>query len=189
MRAGARPAAASNEPLQWTNWKLLSELRIVSCMHVVSEAGKEGRGVLGNGNFWQNITAGIAAPKFLRHNSQMREEKNENHWVTSQLPLLQRRCFATTNIWKLSEKIVKRTFLLPPSSSLVWWGVSLPALPQLLSRILPWMGTFSTKLCGDWQQHMYPVPGTVPVFGTHLRVTAPIVIKKLHICHFQSHTV
>ena len=72
MRAGARPAAASNEPLQWTNWKLLSELRIVSCMHVVSGAGEEGSGVLGNGSFRQNImTAGIAATKFLGHNSQI----------------------------------------------------------------------------------------------------------------------
>ena len=181
MRAGARPAAASNEPLQWTNWKLLSELRIVSCMHVVSGGGKEAEHYSGYSS--------SQFPWTQQPNAGHREEKNENHWVTSQLPLLQRRCFATTNIWKLSEKIVKKTLLLPPSSSLVWWGVSLPALPQLLSRILPWMGTFSTKLCIDWQQHMYPVPGTVPVFGTHLRVTAPIVIKKLHICHFQSHTV
>ena len=50
-------------------------------MHVVSGAGKEGRGVLGNGNFWQNITAGIAAPKFLGHNSQIQgiKRKKLNH--------------------------------------------------------------------------------------------------------------
>ena len=52
-------------------------------MHVVSGAGKEGRGVLGNGNFWQNITAGIAAPKFLGHNSnsqiQGMKRKKLNH--------------------------------------------------------------------------------------------------------------
>ena len=46
-------------------------------MHVVSGAGKEGRGVLGNGNFWQNITAGIAAPKFLGHNSQIQGIKKK----------------------------------------------------------------------------------------------------------------
>ena len=145
MRAGARPAAASNEPLQWTNWKLLSELRIVSCMHVVSGAGEEGCGVLGNRSLWHNImTASKAATKFLGQirgikRKKMKRQGKDKRGVDSQLPLLQRR----------NCQDLLKTLLLPPSFSLVWWGVSLPALPQLLSRILPWMGTFSTKLCGE----------------------------------------